>query len=196
MTRLTWLEETWQAMQKRERPGSFGARLACRSSTKGQRRLREEQALLDACRILLLMCAITRAHHALRNVPPEDVWPYAEGRTRATQSKRPKASFSRPQLGTLQQRPRRWAGWASSLPGALRRPPTGAPGRARWVVGTDGSRAWRRHVVCKRWSAAAPAHQPSARPTPPHSGKHSSAPLGRTPMLVNIVKLVRYVYIC
>ena len=48
----------------------------------GQRRLREEQALLDhlphlpdlqCAWLLLLMCASTRANHALRNIPPEDV---------------------------------------------------------------------------------------------------------------------------
>ncbi|OLP78203.1 hypothetical protein AK812_SmicGene41644 [Symbiodinium microadriaticum] len=58
----------------------------------GQRRLREEQALLDHLQhlpdlqcawLLLLMCASTRATHALRNIPPEDVRPYAEGRDRA-----------------------------------------------------------------------------------------------------------------
>ena len=58
----------------------------------GQRRLREEQALLDhlpqlpdlqCAWLLLLMYAITRANHALRNIPPEDVRPYAEGRDRA-----------------------------------------------------------------------------------------------------------------
>ena len=58
----------------------------------GQRRLREEQALLDhlpqlpdlqCAWLLLLMCASTRANHALRNIPPEDVRPYAEGRDRA-----------------------------------------------------------------------------------------------------------------
>ena len=58
----------------------------------GQRRLREEQALLDhlphlpdlqCAWLLLLMCASTRATHALRNIPPEDVRPYAEGRDRA-----------------------------------------------------------------------------------------------------------------
>ena len=57
-----------------------------------KRRLREEQALLDhlpelpdlqCAWLLLLMCARTRANHALRNIPPEDVRPYAEGRDRA-----------------------------------------------------------------------------------------------------------------
>ena len=58
----------------------------------GQRRLRQEQALLDhlphlpdlqCAWLLLLMCASTRANHALRNIPPEDVRPYTEGRDRA-----------------------------------------------------------------------------------------------------------------
>ena len=60
-----------------------------------QRRLREEQVLLDhllqmpdlqCAWLLLLMCANTRANHALRNIPPEDVRPYAEGRDRAART--------------------------------------------------------------------------------------------------------------
>ena len=38
---------------------------------------------LQCAWLLLLMCASTRATHALRNIPPEDVRPYAEGRDRA-----------------------------------------------------------------------------------------------------------------
>ena len=52
----------------------------------------KEQVLLDhllhlpdlqCVWLLVLMCANTRANHALRNIPPEDVRPYAEGRDRA-----------------------------------------------------------------------------------------------------------------
>eukprot|EP00439_Symbiodinium_sp_Y106_P020020 s5424_g2.t1 len=60
----------------------------------GQRRIREEQLLLDhlphmpdlQCALLLLLlmlCASTRANHALRNVPPNEVRPYTEDRDRA-----------------------------------------------------------------------------------------------------------------
>ena len=54
----------------------------------GQRRIREEQFLLDHLphlpdlqrAWLLLLCASTRANHALRNIPPNEVRPYAEDR--------------------------------------------------------------------------------------------------------------------
>ena len=84
---------------------------------------------------------------------------------RALESKRPKGNLSRPRPGPLQQRPRRTAGWACSLPCALRRLPTGVPGRKRWAMGTYGNHVWRRHVY-KHWRAAAPADRPFARPTP------------------------------
>ena len=84
---------------------------------------------------------------------------------RALESKRPKGNPSRPRPGPLQQCPRRTAGWACSLLSALRRRPTGVPGRTRWAIGTYGNHAWRRHV-CKHWRAEAPADRPFARLTP------------------------------
>ena len=58
----------------------------------GRRRVRDEQAFLDhlphlpdlqCAWLLLLLCGSTRANHALRNIPPDVVQPYAEARDRA-----------------------------------------------------------------------------------------------------------------
>ena len=58
----------------------------------GRRRVQDEQAFMDhlphlpdlqCAWFLLLLCSSTRANHALRNIPPDMVQPYAEARDRA-----------------------------------------------------------------------------------------------------------------
>ena len=78
----------------------------------------------------LTPCATSR-QRTYGRTPRDATEPCARRCTNASESQRSKASLSRPRPGRLQQRPRRRAGWACSLPCALRRPPTGVPGRTR-----------------------------------------------------------------
>ena len=128
-----------------------------------QRRLREEQVLLNhllqpdlqCAWLLLLMCANTRANHALRNIPPEDVRPYAEGRDRAART------MLQACLGeeTAEGEPLASTAWAvaatpATLGGlglhpAMRLLQHRVPRPTRWVIGCYWhmrNRVWRRHA--------------------------------------------------
>ena len=98
---------------------------------------------------------------------------------RALESQRPKGNLLRPRPGPLQQRP------ACSLPCALRRLPTGVPGRTRWAIGTYGNHAWRRHVykstAGRRRRPTGPLRGPRRCQPSAKRGLAGMPHLGRTP---------------